>query len=416
MQQSDIDESLNTFCMETEQEIMLDCDSVDEDLSDTSENLSDSNSKEEILSASSLIDSVGTLSETDLKNEIWVPVQGYPKYQISNMGRFRNRYGISIGNLNPKGYLSTLLSNHKHPDPKARKKHFTIHRLVATHFLDNPQNKKTVNHLGKTTDNRHYMLERATQAENNLHAAKNLTTYHRVRVSQIDATTGAVVKIFNSYADAAAAGFSSGNISMCINGTRHTHKGFNWIYTDERTVVNDIPTIEDETWQPLFKSTHDDVKPFVDYAVSSKGRVLNIKSYKLLTIHKDGTIELRSKQLRKRFRVSRLMMQAFNIPNPENKEQVDHIDSDPMHNDLDNLRYATARENSLNPATREKVASRPNKSHVAVKVINVKDGSEQIFSNISLVVRHTHVDRHRIRKRIENGQAYQGYKFQKVEK
>ena len=47
-----------------------------------------------------------------------------------------------------------------------------------------------------------------------------------------------------------------------------------------------------------------------------------------------------------------MVAEAF-IPNPENKPQVDHIDTNIKNNIVTNLRWATAYENSNNPLTIE---------------------------------------------------------------
>lgn len=50
--------------------------------------------------------------------------------------------------------------------------------------------------------------------------------------------------------------------------------------------------------------------------------------------------------------VHRLVAIAF-IPNPEDKPVVDHIDTDPNNNRVDNLRWVTVQENCMNPLTRK---------------------------------------------------------------
>lgn len=49
--------------------------------------------------------------------------------------------------------------------------------------------------------------------------------------------------------------------------------------------------------------------------------------------------------------VHRLVAQAF-IPNPDNKPVVDHIDTNPSNNRVENLRWVTTQENCQNPLTR----------------------------------------------------------------
>jgi len=115
--------------------------------------------------------------------EIWKDIEGYEGlYRVSNLGRIKSlpfeylcghhktqlmlnqekikklvksRYGYLLVGLNKNGVCNKT----------------SVHRIVAINFLENPENKKEVNHKnGIKADNRVENLEWNTPSENSKHA------------------------------------------------------------------------------------------------------------------------------------------------------------------------------------------------------------------------------------------------------
>ncbi len=94
------------------------------------------------------------------------------------------------------------------------------------------------------------------------------------------------------------------------------------------------------------------------YSVSSIGRVKNDKTgltLKTWTNSKHYTcVDLIIDGCKRKFRVHRLVAESF-IANPCNKPCVDHINTIPNDNRVENLRWVTHQENSRNPITLERL-------------------------------------------------------------
>lgn len=95
----------------------------------------------------------------------------YNRYRIYTSGAvFDEKLSKWLGfQENKDGYLKVTLRA-----TDGRRKTFSVHRLVASCFIPNPENKETVNHIdGLKNNNSIYNLEWATRSEQTQHAWDN---------------------------------------------------------------------------------------------------------------------------------------------------------------------------------------------------------------------------------------------------
>lgn len=126
-------------------------------------------------------------------NEEWRTIVDFPNYEISNLGRIkvleRKIYNghhyrkmpekfLKLEKTN-NGYLRVQLVN------SSGIKKYSVHRLIAKIFINNPKNLETVNHIdGNKLNNNVSNLEWVTQRENNCHKInKNKTSSKYIGVS-----------------------------------------------------------------------------------------------------------------------------------------------------------------------------------------------------------------------------------------
>jgi len=107
-------------------------------------------------------------------------VRGYPNYLIYPDGRVYNKKikRYLKPRDNGRGYLQLNLYK------DGNKKSHTIHRLVAEHYIENPDNKPEVDHgNGIRTDNRVENLSWVTHSENNHN--KGVYKNNKLRIKNI---------------------------------------------------------------------------------------------------------------------------------------------------------------------------------------------------------------------------------------
>ncbi len=185
--------------------------------------------------------------------ETWKDIEGFNGvYQISQKGRVKTIERVetvidSRGRRFTRKRKGKILSNCRRKDGYAKVslckggivKQENVHRLVAYHFIHNPDNKPEVNHIDGNKHNPHVdNLEWVTASENGKHAYREGLSIsakrygkdnHRSRkVKQISKDGG--IKIWDSMMDAEREGYSASGICRCCMGENNTHKKSRWEY------------------------------------------------------------------------------------------------------------------------------------------------------------------------------------------
>jgi len=143
------------------------------------------------------------MEETD--EEIWKPITDFPNYEVSSKGRVKSNYKNIIMKLQThcSGYLYISLRNNDICKNVTSK----VHRLVAKEFIDNTENKLTVDHIDKNKKNNCLgNLRWATMTEQNLHVNKDVTflkpmTYRPIY--RINNETNEIIELYKSISHAA---------------------------------------------------------------------------------------------------------------------------------------------------------------------------------------------------------------------
>ena len=165
--------------------------------------------------------------------ETWKIINNFSNYEISTEGRVRNlktQY-ILKGRQSKSGYLQVSIKS----DINGNFINQYIHRLVAIHFIENPDNKKEVNHIdGNKLNNTLENLEWCTSSENQKHRqnilGKRKTSQRRVGKFSKD---GELLEEFDSIISAAKSfNKSRVNIDNALQKKQKTAYGYIWEYLD----------------------------------------------------------------------------------------------------------------------------------------------------------------------------------------
>ena len=177
------------------------------------------------------------------EQEIWKDIKGYEGlYQVSNIGRIKSlkKYHGKTENwiereiiLKPQisntGYYRVRLSN-------KGVKVFSVHRLVAKAFIENPNDYKEVNHIdGNKINNCSINLEWCSRSQNEKHAYLTglAKSTKRKKINQYD-LNGNFIKEWDCIRLAEKElRISQSNIIYVCKGKRKSAGNFIWRYVND---------------------------------------------------------------------------------------------------------------------------------------------------------------------------------------
>ena len=117
-----------------------------------------------------------------------------------------------------RGYLKVKL--HKNGEQR----NFSIHRLVATAFIPNPDNLPEVDHIDRNRYNNNVENLRWVSKQQNIENRDSAECGRKLRVKCVE--TGV---IYESLSEACRIlGLHESNLSKCVNGIYKTCGGFHW--------------------------------------------------------------------------------------------------------------------------------------------------------------------------------------------
>lgn len=162
--------------------------------------------------------------------EKWKTIEGYPDYQVSNMGRVKSlKYGnerILKPNKTKYGYLQVKLCNY------VKKKDVLVHRLVAYAFVQNESLFNTeINHLDENKEN--------NCASNLEWTDRKYNCNYGTRIERVSKAISTPVKCLETGVVYASTrdierqlGFLHNSISQCCRGRYKQAYGYHWKYVE----------------------------------------------------------------------------------------------------------------------------------------------------------------------------------------
>jgi hypothetical protein len=252
-------------------------------------------------------------------------------YEVSDLGNVRNSKTKNLMSLNniKNGYIQIAMSIN------GKIKREAIHRLVAKAFIENKDNKLTVNHIdGNKLNNNVTNLEWLTQKENVNHAFKNNLTKVKVcPIIQYDLDDNELRRFSSIKEIEDEFKYDRSSIIKVCKGRQNTSYGYKWKYENENIDKTDMSE-SDFIGKPY--------DTYSKYLINTEGQVYSKKTKKILKpiINKNGHcyVTFTKDNKKKNFYIHCLVAKIY-LPNPDNFSTVIHINKNKSDNKLQNLKW-----------------------------------------------------------------------------
>lgn len=171
-------------------------------------------------------------------SEEWKDIKGYEGlYQISNLGRVKSlnynktkQEKILKAGYSKEGYAFVNLCK------KGKNLHITVHKLVATAFIENPNNYTEINHKDENRSNNNVKnLEWCSHLYNMNYGTgiERRSQKRKIPVNQYDKLNNFIKKWASAIDVQNSIGINQSAIIACCKGKNKTAGGYTWKYVEE---------------------------------------------------------------------------------------------------------------------------------------------------------------------------------------
>lgn len=322
--------------------------------------------------------------------EVWISCkEPHILYEVSNLGKVRNKKTkmIKKTRINKGGYECVSLVVEDKVNGGVR-----VHRLVATAFLENEDINLplSVDHIDRNKQNNavvNLQWANANKQAENRTQTKARKGYGHIPILQFDLQGNFLKEYKNMHEILQELGICKENIFRACQKPGRTTHGYIFKYKPE-------DVIDGEIWR-------ESVVNNITLSISSKGR---IKRDNKLYKGQDHPFGYKFVSVGgKNYMIHRLVAEIF-IPNVENKEIVNHKDSNRQNNSVGNLEWATRSENAIH-------FYKNNGSRLCKRVEQLDPDMNvvKVFDSLADAAKSLNTTRISIRLRINNGKMFHGY-------